>query len=97
MGRLYQSPPGISATQRTANLTLELVDGLDRVPSRSPEARDKWRWQGALRALHRESKGCIGILGWHSLIDINVGVHGSSPGVTVRLAWHLLAYEPEYG
>ena len=62
LSRLDEPPARVAAAQRAADLLLELVQRLHRVPARRPEARDERRRRLPLIALHREGQRRVGVL-----------------------------------
>src|SRR5581483_2327740 len=81
---LDQAPTGIAAAQRTADLSLVVVDRLHGVPARHPEARDERRGRLSLVAFHREGERGVRIVGGLRLVHRDVGVHGGASAVAMR-------------
>src|SRR5208283_977965 len=93
--RLDEAYAGIAAAQLPADLFLEFVEGLHRIPARRPESGDKRRRGLALIALHREGHRRIRVIGRFMLVHIDVGSYRRSAAVAVALPWDLAAREPE--
>ena len=87
--RLDQPHAGVAAAQRAADLLLELVQRLHRVPARRLEARHERRRRLLAVALHGEAQGRVVVVGRRGLEDRDVGVHGGAAAVAARLAGDL--------
>ena len=88
---LYDSYTRVALSQGTADLSLELIDRLNGVPSGRPEEREQRRRRLVRVSFHGERERRVGIVGWLRLVDADIGQHGCAPAVAMRLTRDLRA------
>src|SRR5690606_39521033 len=83
-GTIQQADARIAGAQVAADLVLEFVPRLWRVPARGPgEGNLLAVFPGAGVTLHGKGKGRVGILGLTRLMHADVGPHGGASAVAV--------------
>src|SRR5690606_40210747 len=93
-----QAHSGVAGTQVTADLVLELVPGLWRVPAWRPGERNLLTILFAAGiAFHGVSERRVLVLRLTRFMHADVGAHGGTAAVAQRLARHLQALDTERG
>src|SRR5690606_6338262 len=95
---VQQAHAGVAGAQVPADLVLELVPGLWRVPAGRPGEGDLLTILDAAGVtLHGEGEGAVGVLRLARLVHALVGAHRGATAVAVRLAGKLETLDAETG
>src|SRR5689334_14243436 len=92
-----QADTWLRLAQRSCGGILILVQGLGRVPFRSPKLRDERRRHWPTIAFHGECQRRIGIRQRRRFMHGPVREHGGAAAVALRLPWDLLFEDAKLG